>query len=440
MTKYLFSTLLFFIFGTLFPCIADLATDTVYLTWLRSPDTTMTIQWISPSDQDQSPVLYRGKQEHEWSTENGVYYLFPQTTNYFIHRVELQGLKPDSEYVFKISADSPEFSFRTMPSQLDQSIRFVVGGDMYHDGLELLSATNRQAARFNPAFAIVGGDIAYASGSRGSSLQKVDRWMAWVKAWHKDMVTSQGYLIPVIAAIGNHDVSGNYNQTPAQARIFSLLFPMPGFQIYNVLDFGSYLSIFLLDSGHANLIAGKQTDWLKNTLEGRQNVNNLFAVYHVPAYSSIRAFNGRTAMDIRRYWVPLFEKGGIQAAFEHHDHAYKRTFPLLNNKVHPDGVVYLGDGAWGVEKPRNFKASRPKRFYLAKFASTRHFIGVILQKEQQTFVSIDPDGNLIDKYVKDLVPKKEQEKKEEIKDEKDEKDKTDEKGVKESPNTKTGEN
>ncbi|MFI5343975.1 MAG: fibronectin type III domain-containing protein [Chlamydiales bacterium] len=402
---YSFSIFIFFFFWSLFPCLADLATDTIYLTWQRSPDTTMTIQWISPADQDQSPVLYRSKEETGWRTENGIYYLFPQTSNYFIHHVELQGLKPDSEYVFKISVDSPEFLFKTMPSQLDKPIRFVVGGDMYHDGLELLSATNKQAALFNPSFAVVGGDIAYASGSRFDSLQKVDRWMAWVKAWHKDMVTPQGYLIPVIAAIGNHDVSGNYNQTPAQARIFSLLFPMPGFQIYNAIDFGSYLSIILLDSGHANPIAGKQTEWLKNTLGTRQNVTNLFAVYHVPAYSSIRSFNGRTSMDIRRYWVPLFEKGRIQTVFEHHDHAYKRTYPLLNNKVDPNGIIYLGDGAWGVAKPRIPKASRPKRFYIAKFASKRHFIGVTLQKEKQTFVSIDPEGNLIDEYVRSLVSK-----------------------------------
>lgn len=388
------------------PCAADLAADTVYLTWQRSPSTTMTIQWISPPEQAQSRLFFKGKSDSDWHEVKDVFYRFPQSTNYFFHRVELKGLKPASEYVFRLNDDPQQYFFKTMPEKIENSIRFVVGGDMYHDGVNILTATNKQAALFNPSFAIVGGDIAYASPRFAASPQKVDRWLKWVECWHKDMVTKDGFMIPVIAAIGNHDVSGNYNQTPAQAQIFSMLFPMPGAQIYNALDFGNYLSIFLLDSGHANPVSGKQADWLKEALQTHANTTHRFAAYHVPAYSSVRS-NGRISMDIRRYWVPHFEKGGIQTAFEHHDHAYKRTFPLLNDKIHPNGIVYLGDGAWGVAKPRNPKTSKRKRYYIDQFASKRHFIGVILEPNQQTFISIDPNGKVIDEYSRKIISLKE---------------------------------
>ncbi len=404
--RNLFGCLFSFLFF-IWPCFGDLSNETVYLTWQRSPTTTMTIQWISFADQTQNRIIYRKKDEAEWKTIIGHYYRFPQTLEYLIHRVELQGLKPDSEYVFRLNSDPQEYKFRTMPLQLgEEGIRFVVGGDMYHDGIDLLSATSRQAAKFNPLFALAGGDIAYASSSLASKPQNIARWIKWVQAWHKDMVTDTGNLVPVIAVVGNHDVSGNYNQTPAQALIFSLLFPMPGPQVYNVLDFGSYLSLFLMDSGHANPVEGKQTEWLSEALNKRESSLHRLAAYHVPAYSSVRPFDQRLSIDIRRFWVPLFEKGGIQTVFEHHDHAYKQTYPLLNNKIDPEGIIYLGDGAWGVARPRNVKSSRRKRFYIAKFVSSRHFIGVIFQKDQQSFFSIDPKGRLLDEYVRKLKPSK----------------------------------
>lgn len=52
------------------------------------------------------------------------------------------------------------------------------------------------------------------------------------------------------------------------------------------------------------------------------------AIYHVPAYPSARSFTGRTQSMIRKHWVPLFEKSTMNLAFENHDHAYKRTYPI----------------------------------------------------------------------------------------------------------------
>jgi hypothetical protein len=166
-----------------------------------------------------------------------------------------------------------------------------------------------------------------------------------------------------------------------------------------VLDFNSYLTLFLLDSGHANPIGGQQTKWLSHALEERQHILHRFAIYHVPAYPSVRSFKTKQSIDIRNFWIPLFEKKGIQVAFEHHDHAYKRTHPLLKNCINAQGIVYLGDGGWGVETPRIL---RIKPFYLAKFASIRHFISVTLTPSQQTFKCIDDEGRVIDEYTKQI--------------------------------------
>ena len=369
----------------------------------------MTVQWISAPQEKESTVSYRpAKEKAEWLKTTGESYPFPQSPHYLIHRVEIKNLLPNSEYRFKVASSEKEFQFLTAPSQLTKELRFVVGGDMYHDAIHFMAKTCQRAAETSPLFALLGGDIAYAVTSLKDPVQNNERWVQWVKTWHTTMTTPQGNMIPVIAAIGNHDLIGQYGQTPAQASVFAHLFPMPGKRIYNVLDFNSYLTILLLDSGHANPINGEQAKWLDATLEARQQIPHRLAAYHVPAYPSARSFQNKHSLLVRTYWVPLFEKWKLQTAFEHHDHAYKRTHPLLKNRAHPEGVVYLGDGGWGVEKPRKLHS---KKHYLAKFACCRHFIAVAITPSHQQFKCINDQGQIIDEWTHPINSKKKEEQK-----------------------------
>lgn len=373
---------------------SQMASDTVYLTWQRNPEATMTIQWISPAEDESDLIEYQAADQQNWQSVKGIHLPFPKAPQYLIHQIELTELTPDTLYRFRFPRTSQVYLFRTMPDHLNPSIRFVVGGDMYHDTLEEMKETSRQAAKTDPAFALIGGDIAYAVG-RANSVESVAKWIEWVQAWHETMVTKEGRLIPVIAAIGNHDLTGFYDQTPAQAAIFSALFPMPGKQIYNVLDFGSYLSLFLLDSGHADPIKGAQAQWLRQALQQRQQTLHRFAIYHVPAYPSVRPYHSARSNLIRLYWVPEFEKGGVELVFENHDHAYKRTKPLLRSRINPKGVVYIGDGAWGISKPRRPYFNR-KRFYLDRLASERHFVLVEIEEDKTQIKAINFQGKVMD--------------------------------------------
>lgn len=374
-------------------CWAD-NLDTLYLTWQHSPSSTMTLQWITSPQEKQTEVIYRQrKNEREWRKVSGESFPIPRSPEYLIHRVELLELQPDTEYIFKVIPYEDCYQFLTAPTNLEKELKFIVGGDMY-DSLTDMNRTSEKAAQTNPVFAVIGGDIAYAVTSSKSTSEDIQRWIEWIKAWHKTMVTPQGNLIPVIAAIGNHDLLGQYDQTPTQAAVFSAFFRANDKKIYDVLDFSDYLSIVLLDSGHANPIGGEQTRWLDSVLKERQHIPHLFAIYHVPAYPSVRSFQTRQSSLIRHFWVSSFEKWGLQVAFEHHDHAYKRTYPLRKNRIHSQGVVYIGDGGWGV-KTRPVRA-RP---YIAKAASVRHFIAVSLTPFRQKFTSISEKGEIIDEFV-----------------------------------------
>jgi len=371
----------------------------VYLTWQRDPATTMTVQWISKKDSSQDSIQYQRVEKDKWKNTEGTHKDMPQNEPYYVHYVELTDLRPDSTYRFHLPDSDHEYRFRTMPEQLTESLTFLAGGDTNQCGTEVFEETNRQAAKQEPAFVLFGGDLAYASPTERLENEDAQRWLDWIASYSRTMITPSGNLIPLLVTIGNHDIKGNNLGTPHDAPFFFTLFAMPNYPGYNVLRFGSYLSIFLLDTNHANPIKGKQTKWLSHELakDSARNTLHRFAIYHVAAYPSVRRYSHGSAPSIRYYWVPLFEKHHLNVAFENNDHAYKRTYPLLNDVVHPQGIVYIGDGSWGTT-PRVPKPAEASQFF-AKTQSIRQFMKVKLTPTSREFWSITPSGTVIDHYV-----------------------------------------
>lgn len=373
----------------------------VYLSWQDQPETTMTVQWLANDSEDTS-ISYKEESgsENSWTSLTPTLVPLPQMQGYFIHRVEIKDLKPNRSYQFYLNDDKDKiYLFRTMPSSLDIPIRFAVGGDVYHDEIVFVRQINKQVALTSPDFVIVGGDIAYGVSSRSANKpQDMERWVTWITAWCEDMITPDGYLIPMLALIGNHDVAGQFNQPPIHADVFHALCPNLETQGFKVVDFGDYLSFFLLNTGHTASVEGIQKNWLQQALQNRQDRSLLMAAYHVPAYPSVRKFNNKLSAAVREHWVPLFEQYGLDMAFEHHDHAYKRTYPILKSKVDYRGVIYMGDGAWGVARPRKIRGG-DQAWYLANAKSTRHVIIVDVDKEKRYIRAVDFEGNVFDEFT-----------------------------------------
>ncbi len=381
----------------------------LYLTWQGDPTTTMTIRWHSNKENKRDDVVeYQQRGASEWRSAKGCHHDMSHSER-IVHVVELTGLDPGAVYRFRLGEDSAVYQFRTMPSDLtSEEVRFVVGGDTYgkprwwypkdwfrrgRHYYELLRKTNLKASKTSPMFVVIGGDFTYSNGEEGQA----ERWYKWLTAWKEDMVTSDSLLIPLMPVIGNHEVVKGYKKdwykpnkpsSPAtQAPYFYSLFIAPDSSSYRVLDFGNYMSLILLDSGHTTFV-DEQEQWLADTLEARLEVPYKFAAYHVPAYPSACDSSDEIPTRIRKWWVPLFEQFELDVAFEHHDHTYKRTHNL-------NGVVYLGGGAWGKERK-----PKPNRWYLATAQKEYHFILVKLQEQTALFQAIDSNGQVFDEYSK----------------------------------------
>lgn len=384
------TALFFFFFFPVLLLSAGIEEETLYLTWTNDPAHTMVVQWLSSDTQPQTLWL-RSSEQEAWQPQKS----FPLTSPrfpYVLHRVHLVKLQPKHSYSFKRGDTETPFLFFTAPDD-GSPFTFVEGGDMYHDDVATMNATSRAAAIKEPLFAVIGGDIAYAVANSRSPQENGDRWITWIKEWHRTMRGQNRRLIPVIATIGNHDLVGQFDQTNKEAALFSFFFPREGSALYGTLSFPPLLTLFLLDSGHGTPIAGDQSQWLAQALEHARTAYKI-AVYHVPAYPSVRSSAGRHTTEIRNAWVPLFEKHALTGAFEHHDHAYKRTHPLKRGKIDPSGVIYLGDGAWGIARPRSPRA--PHEHYVAHAAARRHFFLTSISRDKIQFEAISPEGTAFD--------------------------------------------
>ncbi len=397
-------------------CISSVhAADVLYLTWQNDPTTTMTIQWLSDLKSESDEIELKKQNEkpgekedqkedkaQEWKKIQGSHKVLPYNAPHLVHTVEVTGLAPDSLYSFRLPGETAVNQFRTMPSDLTKPVQFAAGGDAYHGDGDYFDDMTKKVASMNPRFVLLGGDIAYSVSDKRRGNDKIDRWLPFLRSWTKYMKAPDGCIIPIVPAIGNHEVVGYYDQTPEQAKFFYAFFACPGPQGYKQLLFGKYMSICLLDSNHTHPIGGEQTTWLQDALRRSYSCTHRFALYHVPAYPSVRQYGMKESAAIRRHWVPLFERYSMHGVFENHEHAYKRTHPLIDGSEHPDGVVYFGDGSWGV-KPRKPK-SPWRTTYLAKSKSCRQFIMVELTNETRSYKAISTEGEVIDTYTQKVQP------------------------------------
>lgn len=76
------------------------------------------------------------------------------------------------------------------------------------------------------------------------------------------------------------------------------------------------------------------------------------AIYHAPMWPSVRAVTDSISSSLRANWGALFERLGVDVAFENHDHAYKRTKPMVASGPAANGVgtLHVGDGKWGLDE------------------------------------------------------------------------------------------
>ena len=151
-----------------------------------------------------------------------------------------------------------------------------------------------------------------------------ERPRAFRRNWRESFGWARTRGLDVFGTLGNHDVRvdrGRYE------------FPQLGMpRRYYRRRIGN-VAFFLLDS---NLVGPGQTAWLRRSLRDSTARWKLVAFHH-PAFTCGKY---RGAPAVRRRWVPLFERYGVDLVLSGHDHNYQRFTPRR-------GVTYVVHGGGG---------------------------------------------------------------------------------------------
>tara|TARA_R110001592_G_scaffold24159_1_gene93702 strand:- start:653 stop:1867 length:1215 start_codon:yes stop_codon:yes gene_type:complete len=384
-----------------FSHIAHAAPSHIFLTYSGAPESSVDINIILPRQVDGVFVYYDTADQGDVTEK----YTFIVKAHYIPTPMELSDgrvmyvaritdLKPGTDYSFLVDEKKYGASslrkFRTLPG-CTAPLRFVNGGDMgVADYIEPLLTL---AAKTDPDFAVIGGDIAYVNGLLGGYAN----WDSWLKNWDDMMVTTDGRMIPIVTAIGNHETNRYATGDLAlNAPWYSSLFGRQGEHVYYSRHFGDNLILFSLDSGHTVPHDGAQAEWLAGEMKANAAVKYKFAAYHIPLYPAHRAYEGSGSAAGRAAWGGLFDEYGLTVGLEHHDHVLKRTKPLRGGEVVEQGTVFIGDGCFG----RGAREIDPQpRWYNAVEGSIPHFWVVNVRDSGLSFKAIDFEGITRDEFT-----------------------------------------
>ncbi|MCC5928661.1 MAG: metallophosphoesterase family protein [Cyclobacteriaceae bacterium] len=345
---YSMSVLLFLFLCTFYSIQAQENQDIprqVLLTWQGNTSETMTITWRTDQAIDNPTLRYTHKAKRDfskWNQVNASSFTF-EPSKAHMHTVELKGLKAGRDYhvVIDHPTQPDQFYFTTIPKNNRRNdLIFLAGGDS-RSRRDVRREMNELAIRQNPDFVVFDGDFI-------ATALNEEQWDDWFDDWHEQMITPEGRRIPVVPAIGNHEVQGGYGQTRDKAAFYFNRFIVPEPRNFYALEFTRDLILITLDTEHITPVED-QTDWLDSTLSAHSDKKWKIIQWHVAAWPSVRDFEGDLPRKIRETWIPVIEKHNVDFVIEAHDHAYKRTEPIRNDQIDLfNGIYYLGDGGWGA--------------------------------------------------------------------------------------------
>lgn len=339
----------------------------VYYTLKNDPKTSFVLNCITPKNDTLFVQVKNQEQIVASKISKGKIFTLP-TENRYVHHLSFTQLSPNTIYDVEISDVDGVVNrskIQTISNNL-QEVKVAIGGD-----LEIITEARpilTQIASVDPSLIFFGGDYP----KDVVSLYDYKKWDEWFEITTEILIKKNGCMIPWVVAIGNNEVFGSFNQPIENAPFYHAYFSQNEEDThYFSLPITDQFYLIVLDSGLTATHDGVQKKWLEQVLAENNHYPIKMALYHVPIYPSVRfkekTWSYRLAESISKlgkkkhlgnlllstqskegytHWAPLFDQYKVLCAFEHHDHAFKRTGPIKMGKInHQGGTYYLGDGA-----------------------------------------------------------------------------------------------
>jgi len=177
--------------------------------------------------------------------------------------------------------------------------------------------------------------------------------------------------------LGNHEYD-----SPLYFEQFPFL---KGRRWYSVDRAGIHFTI--LDSNSPLSLDSDQYQWLKWDLGGtREGVRYKIVIFHHPLFN-VGERHAPDEKNIRYVLLPLFEKYGVDAVFNGHEHNYQR--------LEYEGIIFIITGGGGAQLSGQARGVP----YLKKFKKAYHFCIMTPGNNGIRIRVRDVDQNLIDEFL-----------------------------------------
>jgi hypothetical protein len=336
-------------------------TERLRIAWFDDPAAKAMVCWDQVSGK--KPVLHYDTKDHGKNLEAYAHHHPARESNDY-HGMNntfarLENLAADTAYYCAIADSeglSRTFWFRTAPDRA-QPFSFAAGGDTKSEpgSRERGRLSNTFIPKLQPLFVIYAGDFVSGNGLNASY------WQNWLADWDADTTTEDGRVFPLVPVRGNHE---------EHQDILYKLFNLPDQSGYFAFNLGGdLLRVYTLNSEiniknpatrknrkKKSADLRRHTAWLEKDLKAHPDTRLKVVAYHKPfrPHTQAKAENDYIAES----WAPLFEKYGVDAAFEGDSHMHKITYPVRMDSgegseegfIRDDrkGTVYIGEGSWGA--------------------------------------------------------------------------------------------
>jgi acid phosphatase type 7 len=308
-----------------------------------------------------------------------------------INTVKLTGLKTGTRYFYRVTCTDESggevrgllSSFQTAP-ETDRAWAFAVIGDTQRNPEVTRKCADGAYSR-RPDFLLHCGDV-------------VDDGFAkhqWVNHLFGPCSGLMSH-IPTFPVIGNHEKDSHW---------YYDYFALPDPEYYYTFTYGN-AQFFMIDSNKPLKAGSPQYQWLEKELAASKATWK-FTCHHHPCFSSEENDYGDHERGAKektftygdtnaQQLVPLYEKHGVDIAFNGHIHYYERTWPIFEMAINQKkGVRYLtsGGGGGGLES-----AAPQRTWFNLHFQRAYHYCYAAIYDRTIVFKAYDIDGLLFDTF------------------------------------------
>jgi hypothetical protein len=329
--------------------------------------------------------------------------------------VEVEDLKPDTEYPYTVTVSGKQIGEGTVRTQPERatSLRFFVIGD-YGTGsapqLAVARAMWAEYQRLNAAgqhvrFVLTTGDNVYGNTLLGVPLNTStgDDDAHWKKRFFSVYAPLLG-RVPFYPTLGNHD--GNESESAGDLPVYldNFFFPGNAPARYYAFSVGGLADFFALDTT-VNAYPGSpppgmstssvQYSWLKQELAGARSPWRIAYGHHPPITAGP---NHAPSWEEMKDIVKLFQSNRVSIYFCGHEHNLQISAP--DSAMSPTRMVLSGAGG---ELRAGDVRQQMRRNGIAIWAPAHHFLSVEMEGDVMriqpigatSFTMSDPDGRAV---------------------------------------------